>query len=87
MDLLNALNAVTYEPEAAIENATVEPGDDNTAELRAVARVYGQRMVYASLVRKVDGVWKVDLPRYPCPAPRLCRPQRIAGSGPTYAGG
>jgi hypothetical protein len=62
-DVVNALNGLTMEPEQAIQNATVEPNDDGTVELRAVSPIYAQRMVIASRVKKVDGVWKVDLPR------------------------
>jgi hypothetical protein len=63
-DMVNALNGLTIEPEEAIQNATVDANDqDGTAELQAVSPIYAQRMAIASRVKKVDGVWNVDLPR------------------------
>ena len=62
MQLVNALNEVTYGPEEAIKHASVEDGENDTAEIQAVAPIYAKRMVLASKVKKVDGVWKVDLP-------------------------
>jgi len=64
MSIVNALNALTVEPEDAVTNADVKMGDDQqSAEIRAVSTIYAVHMFYASRVRKDQRGWKVDLPR------------------------
>jgi hypothetical protein len=63
MNIVNALNSLTVDPEDAVTSADVKMHDDRrSAEIVAVSRIYAVHMVYASRVRKDQQGWKVDLP-------------------------
>ena len=63
MSIINGLNALTVDPEDAVENAIVKPhADAPTADLVAVSKIYALHMFYASRLRKDAQGWKVDLP-------------------------
>ncbi len=63
MNILNALNSLTVDPENAVTNAEVRMSDDQlSAKLVAASQIYATHMFYASRVRKDPAGWKVDLP-------------------------
>jgi hypothetical protein len=63
MSIVNGLNAVTVDPEDAVENANVNlHADQPVAELAAISKIYATHMFYAARLRKDAQGWKVDLP-------------------------
>lgn len=62
MDLLNAMNGLTFDPQNAISNSTPRI-DGDRADLVANAKMYGPKLRHVAKLKLVQGKWFVDLPR------------------------